>query len=195
MEISYSFTENELLVQLRSGNSLAFEKLYNAYKHRLAIRILRIVKDEELTEDLLQELFIKVWHNREEIDPERSFNAYLYRIASNLVMDSFRKLARDQKLETQIRATTSEVYSYIEEKIFEKEELALLQLNIDKLPPQRKLVFTMCKIEGKSYKEVSELMGISVNTVNDHVKKANSFLKSQLNPSVILLYLILSSLS
>lgn len=74
-------------------------------------------------------------------------------------------------------SATTELYSHIEEDIFTRENLALLRQTIDMLPPQRKKVFTLFKIEGKSYKEIREEMGISDPTVNEHIRKATLFLK------------------
>lgn len=176
-------SEKELLIHLKEGSTASFEKLYTIYKHKLSINILKLVKDEEITQDIVQELFIKVWNNRGIIDVERSFKSYLYKIAKNLVIDTFRSSARDKKLEEKMLKTCAVRYTHIEEEIEQKEDLELLQKVINSLPPQRKLVYTLCKIEGKSYKEVGEELGISIHTVNDHIKKANSSIKSYLQQS------------
>src|SRR5690606_33583243 len=101
-------------------------------------------------------------------------------IARNMVMDIFRKSVRDKKLEDLLMSTSTEIYSHIEEDIYTKETRIQIDAMLDLLPPKRRMVFKLCKLEGRSYKEVSEILNISVATVNDHVKKANSFLKNEL---------------
>jgi RNA polymerase sigma-70 factor (family 1) len=175
--------EKELLQKLIAGDEQAFELLYHAHKRKLASNLLRLLKSDELAQEVLQDLFLKIWDNRANIDPEKSFRSYLFRIAHNMVYDIFRKSARDRRIETHLMSASTELYSHIEEAIFDRETAHLLQQTIDKLPPQRKKVFTLFKIEGKSYKEISEELGISHATINEHIQKANHFLKQQLNPS------------
>ncbi|WP_431294435.1 RNA polymerase sigma factor [Pedobacter sp. P26] len=135
-----------------------------------------ILKSEELTLDILQDLFLKIWDNREQINTEKSFGAYLFRIAENLVYDYYRKAARDHKMQNDIIRTSTEIYSYIEEDILIRENSKLLREAVSKMPPQRRQVFSLCKLEGKSYKEVEEIMGINPKTINSHLFQARKFL-------------------
>lgn len=175
-------TDQELTGLLRVGDESAFLELYNRYKFRITGNLMKLLKSEDLVEELLQDLFLKLWDTRAQLDPEKSFRSYLFKISENMVMDVFRKAARDKRMQVKLMSAQTETYSHIEEKIFSDQDNSLLQQAIDKLPPQRKQVFMLCKIEGKSYKEVSELLGISASTINDHLLKANRFLKQQLNP-------------
>ena len=181
--INYNIkTDQELTGLLRVGDEYAFLELYNRYKFRITGNLMKLLKSEDLVEELLQDLFLKLWDTRAQLDPEKSLRSYLFKISENMVMDVFRKAARDKRMQVKLRSAQTETYSHIEEKIFSDQDNSLLQQAIDKLPPQRKQVFMLCKIEGKSYKEVSELLGISASTINDHLLKANRFLKQQLNP-------------
>lgn len=175
------FNEIEVLIQLKAGNAEAFALIYDHYKYKITNNLLRLLRSEELAEEVLQELFVKIWDTRQQLDPEKSFRAYLFRIAENMVIDYYRKAARDKKVRDKLTGTGSELYSHIEETIFSRESALILQGAIDLLPPQRKHVFTLCKLEGRSYKEVSEMLGISHSTINDHLLKANKFLKQHLN--------------
>lgn len=188
------YEEKELLIKLSNGDKYAFEMIYYRYKYRLAGNLLRMLKSEELAEEVLQDLFLKIWDTRSAIDPEKSFKAYMFRIAENMVMDYYRKASRDQKIRERLMASARESYSHIEEHIFDKENQLLLQSAIDLLPPQRKHVFTLCKLEGKSYKEVSEALGISHSTINDHLLKANKFLKQHFNPGAETLASVLAAI-
>jgi len=187
------YDEKELLQQLVAGEERAFDQLYHSHKRKLAGNLLRLLKSEELAEEVLQDLFLKIWDNRHKIDPDQSFRSYLFKVAHNMVFDLFRRAARDKRLQAHLATATSELYSHIEEDIYRKEEYQLLQQTIDQLPPQRRRVFTLCKIEGKSYKEISEELSISHATINEHITKANQFLKQRLNPSSAIAVTLLAS--
>lgn len=164
--------EKGLLVLLNQGNQYAFEKLYRSYSVRILKKLIRLLKDEEVAKELLQDVFLKIWEKREHIDSEGSFRSYLFRIAENQVMDFFRKAANDRKLVDYLISVSTELYNGTEEAIDYNESNAALQKAIESLPPQRQKIFVLCKIEGKSYEEVAEMLGVTAGTVNDHMVKA-----------------------
>ena len=178
--------EQALLLQLKNGDQRAFEILYNNYKFRIAGNLFKLLKSDDLVKEILQELFFKIWEVRTQIDPEKSFKSYLFRVAENLVYDYFRKVAKDKRLLAKIMASSSELYLHIEEDMLSKEEGQKLQQAIDLMPPQRKMVFTLCKLEGKSYKEVEEIMGINAKTISSHMLQANRFLRAYFKDSAAL---------
>ncbi|MEI2274294.1 RNA polymerase sigma factor [Sphingobacterium sp. ML3W] len=170
-------TESEILLRLKAGDELALQELMSRYKGPLAVSMSRLIKSREDIEELLQELFLRVWRNRGNLDTER-YRGYLYKIAENLVYDRLRKAAREKRLSVDYFTHIIEAYSHIEEGIFGKEMLEVLQRGIQQLPEQRRKVFELCKIEGKSYEEVSQLLSISVSTVNSHITNANASIKA-----------------
>jgi RNA polymerase sigma-70 factor (ECF subfamily) len=171
------YNEKELLAQLLLGNQQAFEIIYNQYSARLYGNLLKMVKSDAEAQEILQDVFLKVWTNRQQIDIEQSFRAYLFKIVENKVYDFFRKAARDKKRAAHLMATASAGYMHIEEMLLTKENASLLGKAIESLPPQRQQIFRLCKLEDKSYKEVSELLGISVSTISDHIVKATKSIR------------------
>lgn len=186
--------EKQLTLLLKEGDRNAFARLYDQYKQPLSANLFRLLKSEELTFDLLQDLFLKIWENRLQIDPEKSFRAYLFRIAENMVYDYYRRAARDLKMQLTMMQTSTELYSYIEEDIMIRENSDLLRKVVAMMPPQRRQVFTLCKLEGKSYKEVEKIMGINGKTINSHLFQAGKFLKEHLKKDSGLSMLILASM-
>lgn len=178
----YTITSNEkdLVKFLTEGSEMAFEKLYRLYSERLLGYLLKLLKSEDIACEILQDAFIKVWHNRRNIDPEQSFRSYLFRIAENLVYDFFRKAARDKKLQAVLINNACKDYSPVEERLCLKENHQLLRSAIDTLPPKRRQVFQLIKIEERSYEEVSRLLQISVSTINDHIVKATKSIRENL---------------
>ena len=167
------YDEHELLSQLKAGDKLAFARLYELYSRPLYFNLLKLLKTEQAAEEILQNIFFIVWEKRETITINQSIRGYLFRIAENKVHDFFRKLKRNRKLYDYIQEVSCGEYEDVEIKILHSEETALLNKAIENLPPQRKEVFYLCKMEGKSYLEVSRLLGISASTINDHIVKAN----------------------
>lgn len=186
--------ENELLAQMSTGDEGAFKQIYFLYSGRLYGNILKLVKSDSVAQEILQEVFIKIWEHRSTIDPSKSFPAYLFKIARNMVTNFYIKAARDRALLQQLAGTAASGYLHIEEGLISREEQVLVQMAIDLLPSQRKQVFELCKIEGKSYNEVSQLLGISVSTISDHIVKANRFLKEYAakNKELIIILTLLS---
>jgi RNA polymerase sigma-70 factor (ECF subfamily) len=137
---------------------------------------------------------MKIWNNRENIDINKSFRSYLFKIAENKVYDFFRKAARDKKKEAQLITIASSEYPPIEELLLTDEKAAILQKAIGSLPPQRQQVFRLCKLENKSYREVSELLGISVSTISDHIVKATKAIRDYFknNEHTLLALLVVS---
>ncbi|MFA4870188.1 MAG: sigma-70 family RNA polymerase sigma factor [Pedobacter sp.] len=175
------YSDQELTILLKDGDEPAFVELYNRYKLRILGNLVKLLRSEDLALELSQDLFLKIWDTRKQLDPEKSFRSYIFRISENMVMDFFRRVARDKKLQAQMILTQSALYSHIEENLIQAQESKRFEQVIAMLPPQRKQVFTLCKLEGKSYQEVSGLLGISTSTVSDHLLKANRFLKAKIN--------------
>jgi RNA polymerase sigma-70 factor (family 1) len=187
-----NFSDDENSIQLlKSGNIKGFDFLYRKYRAHLFANIYRLVKDVDLSSDILQDVFMTIWQNREKIDLERSFQSLLYSIAKNKVYDFFRKASRDLKLQDQLITSYREhEYNPLEQDLHLKEDIKNLKEEIENLPEKCKEVFKLCKIEGRSYEEVSKLLNISSATVNNHIVKATKILKQRFaNFHIILFFL------
>jgi len=181
------------IIRLNAGEMTAFEWLYNTYKHQLAGNLLKLVKASDIAEDILHDVFVKVWENRTKIDPERSFEGYLYRIAANMVADFYRKISKDRNYQQYLVNIQETVYQHIDELLENKYRRELIDKALTELPPKCRTVFQLCKIEGRSYEEVSDLLQISPNTISNHLNRANKkillFLQNPVNLPYFLLLL------
>ena len=197
MQIFSPYEERELLSLLKLGNEQAFEKIYKSYSSRLFGNVFKMVKSETTTQEILQDVFIKIWDNRASIDLDRSFRSYLFKIAENKVYDFFRKATRDKKIRAQLFAVATEEYEHIEEMIYKKENALLLRKAIESLSPQRQQVFRLIKLDNKTYEEVSRELGISVSTISDHIVKATKAIREFIfihNDMAIILFCFLFSI-
>ncbi|WP_293787424.1 sigma factor [uncultured Pedobacter sp.] len=94
--------EKKLLIELKDGDQAAFRQLYQIYSEKLASKLIYLLKSEDLAQDILQDVFLKIWINREMIDTELSFGAFLYKIASNLSKNVIRKNVYDQLMRHEV---------------------------------------------------------------------------------------------
>lgn len=171
--ISPDQVERQVLLDLKSGDHVAFQQVYNTYKRQIIATMLRILKSPVLVEELVQELFLKVWDNRENIDPDGSIQAYLFVIASNMAKNTLRKAYYDKKMRSMLQPIDEQTYAQIDDYINKKENKELLEQILSYLPQRRREVYRLCKLEQLSYKEAALRLGISENAINDHIKKAN----------------------
>ena len=172
--------EKDLLLQLREGHFDAFNQLYNAYSRPVFLRLKSLVHDREITEELHQDTFLKVWENRAALNDSVSFQAILMRTAKSIAIDYYRKAIRDKKLKGQLISTATELYDHLTELIDFQETNTAINAAISKLPPQRLKIFTLIKLEGKSYEDAAKLYGVSLSTIKDHMAKAMKFLRDEM---------------
>ena len=180
MPVQPLLNESELLEHLRNGSHEAFTTLYRHYSEPVYYAILAMVKDGPAAEELVQEIFTRIWQRHAEIQIRSSFAGYLFRMSRNQVHDFFRKLNREQEIYERIKNLATEEYLHVEEALLSRENAVLLQQAIGHLPPQRRRAFELCKMEGLSYAEVGEAMGISLSTVRDHMAHARQSLREYL---------------
>lgn len=178
--------------QLKAGSEVAFTQLYRHYSERIYYNVLSLVKDEFTAEELVQDIFSKLWQKKESIIIKSSFTGYLFTVSRNRVYDFFQQLNRNEKLYAHIRAIASESYVHVEEVLLAKENEDILQKTIASLPPQRRRVFELCKIQGLSYQQASDEMNLSLSTIKDHMAKARVTIKAFVsnNPDLVV-YLLL----
>ncbi|WP_343692906.1 sigma-70 family RNA polymerase sigma factor [Chitinophaga sp.] len=189
MNILHITDEKELLRRLRDGDEFAFKDLYDIYAPRLAARLLQLLRSEEIAEDILQDLFIKIWEVRHTINPDLSFGALLYKMAANLSKNVYRRNVYDQLMRKEIN--TDQSHNPIEESLDQSEAKQLLDAALNKLTPRQREVYIMHKIDGLSYQEISSRLNISASAINHHIQEANKQLRNILRSNYIYLFAVL----
>ncbi|HMR19072.1 MAG TPA: RNA polymerase sigma-70 factor [Sphingobacterium sp.] len=180
MKILPIHNEKDLLMKLRNRDQQTFEQLYAHYKKHIIGHLLYIFKSDELAQDITQETFIAVWENCSQIDPEKSFKAFLFTIATNKAYDLLRKANVDKRLHAALSAFMEKESNQVEEYILRKEHSEQLNHILLQMPEQQRKVYQLAKIEGYSYDEIAKKIGVSRHTVNTHIKRANAFLREQI---------------
>ncbi|MBL1410731.1 RNA polymerase sigma factor [Sphingobacterium faecale] len=182
----------DLLRDLQADSYAAFYAIYDDIGPIIASKLLQIVKDPSIVEDLHQETFLKLWALRRQIPKDTNLRAYTFTIAKNLSIDFFRKVAKDRKLQNEIFQHLTVTYEHVDALIQAQENNEILQQILNLLPPQRKQVFLQIKMEGKSYQEVADYYGVSLSTVKDHMAKAMKLVKTQLSSNHLLITALIS---
>lgn len=174
---------------LKSGDRQAFDEIYKEFSPRLYNFILSIVGTSSDSQDILQNVFIKVWEKRADLIVEKNFEAYIYTIARHHVYNHLRA-----KLYTHlVPADGVELAdnSSIEQSIFQKDVTLYFKDIINRLPEKRREIFIMNKFQDMSYKEIAEKLSISENTVDTQLRRAMAFLKSKISASHLSLFIAL----
>lgn len=162
---------------LIEGDEEAFLALYNKYHRKIYTTALKMIQSEDMAKDITQNVFIKIWETRNMLNPEKDFNAYINVICRNIIFDLFRKATFEESIKKDLKQ-----FAEISESIEEEEDIiesykTLLNKAMAALPPQRRTIFELCKLEEKTYDEVAHMMNISRSTVQDHIVKANKFIR------------------
>ena len=178
---SDTYFEQSVLLRLQKGDSEAFQELYNRYHQQLYHYVLRFVKSPALAEDVLQDVFLKIWEIRSRINPGLSFKAYLYRICRNSVFKLLKKMAVDENLRVRVFQQFAQSVADTDLKVLWQQYEEILQAAINRLPPQRQKVFKLCREEGKTYEQVADELGISRNTVKEHMVLAMKLIREHLD--------------
>jgi RNA polymerase sigma-70 factor (ECF subfamily) len=166
------YTEQLLVSELKNHNELAFRKLFDLYYQDIYGYSLSILKSKELAEENVQDVFLKVWLHRENLDLEKSFTSFLFTIARNQAFNFLSKAANDSLLRNEIFYKTQQFHDEGDYSIREYDCKKLKSEAMKQLPPKRKLIFKMSRKQGMTYEEIGRELGISVNTVKSQMSKA-----------------------
>lgn len=171
-----------LVVKLRKNEHLAFRKIFELYQGKLLFYCTDIVKEESVAKDIVQETFIRLWVNRQKVDPDQSLSGYLHTIVRNLSLNHLKRAGYDKRLKQHIWKAIEEEQNRIstEEIIFGKECECLVDEAVDRLPPRRKLIFKLSREENMSHLEIAAKLNISKNTVKNQIVSALKDIRSHL---------------
>ncbi|GAB4340821.1 MAG: RNA polymerase sigma-70 factor [Calditrichia bacterium] len=170
-------SDRELVIAIKKSDKQSFRQLYLRYSEPLYRFLWRKLRDPELANDLLQDVFLRFWQNRLGLDENRNIKSYLFQSANNRAIDHFRKLSVRQELNPDTEMADVPVYpdeySDVDEQIRQA---------VDKLPTAQRNVLLLSKFEGLKYQEISEVLNISPKTVENHMNRALKKLRQLLGP-------------
>lgn len=171
MEKLDNFKNAKLLNAVKTGDQAAFNEIYHKYRQKISGYAYHFTRCREEAEELTQDTFVRLWENRAKIDPEKNFDAFLYTLIRNNFLGTLRKKAREKAYSSENLAH-EQSFNAIEDELDAKESKRLAQEAIESLSPQVKKIYLMSRNDHHTHEEISQLMGISKNTVNNHLKKS-----------------------
>ncbi len=175
--------ETVLLQDIALGDSKAFDEVYRHYHGEITRYVLKFVKSTEQTEDLCQEIFLKVWEKRETLPNLQSFRAFLFTVSKNRVLDYLRHATTERSAREEIIRASLQHASHVEEALQSEEYQHYLQKVLQELSPRDQEVFRLCREMEHTYDEAAEVLGISRNAIKKHMVKAIKYIKYSANKS------------
>lgn len=181
-----------LVSQLASNSEKAFRCLFDKYHQDIYRFSKSILKIDALAQEIVQEVFLKVWLNASDLNPDLDFKSYIFTIARNLSLNALRASVNNRRLTEEIFYHNAGTASAADE-ILVDEELENIRIKaIESLPAKRKEIFLLSRHEGKTYNEISDELGISISTVKVQMSKALETLKKyiQIHGDLTIIFLI-----
>ena len=172
---------------------LAFDQIYEMYSHKLFSFVFKILKNEAEVDDIVQEVFVKIWESRNTLKDYKLLNAYIFTIAYNNSIDLIRKrISNNKYLEHLKNSASINFTSNIVSQIEFNELSNQVEKLIAKIPDRQKQVYLLHREEGLTYPEIAEQMGISKNTVENHMAKALKYIRQNVDNSLLINMLFVS---
>lgn len=169
-----------LICRLQSGDRGAFDDIWQKYSAHVYNFIKSLVINRYVSEDLVQEVFLKVWEKRRELDPEKNFEAYIFTIARNLIYKETRNMFINSTYVSHALYTQKDNDESTQKNIDLKCTQKQIAEIVNQMPPARKNIFILNKLHGLSISDVAERLGISKKTVENQLYQANLFIKENL---------------
>lgn len=184
---------SSLVERVAEGDPIAFRELFESFSPKVYGFALKLTHSPTIAEEMVQEVFMKVWVHRERLPNVDHFPAYLYTITRNLTFNVLKRLSIEQKAKAEyVKGFREDVFE-TEETVIARDYQNILQNAIDKLSPQQKIVYSLCHGEGLKYEEAAEKLDISRLTVKTHMQQAIRAIKTHFKRVVLVLAILLVS--
>jgi RNA polymerase sigma-70 factor (ECF subfamily) len=175
-----SYSDEELMQEIKADNMFAFDLIYNKYSKKLYKFGYSLLKSHEETENLVQDVFLNLWENRNKVEKDSSIKSYIFAITYNSAISILRKKAMESKFVEYLKSL-----QIINEKPVNMElEYTELTNKINEivyaLPQRQKEVYLLHKVEALKYSEIAVLLNISVNTIENHMSRALKTIRKKL---------------
>ncbi len=171
MKDTILYSDEKLMLEIKAGNMIAFDALYKNYSKKLFNFAYSILKSQEESENIVQDVFLKLWESRAKVEKDSSVKSYLFSIAYNSTISILRKKIKNNEFIEYLKSLQE---PYEEPAlIYEYKELTDKLHNIVlQLPLRQKEIYILHKEEGLTYQDIAEKLNISINTVENHMSRA-----------------------
>ena len=186
------YDERSVLAEVAQGDEEAFAILFNQYRHKIIYFAWKFLQSNARAEDVLQEIFLKVWTNRNQLNDIKNFKAWLTTITRNHIYNALRKMAVEEAFITELSRKTGQQHedTVLNNLSFNELQQALRKA-VSNLTPQQKKVFELSRMEGLKHEQIAERLEISRETVKKHMTDALRHIRRQMKSPEMLAHFTL----
>lgn len=185
--------KNKILADLKMGKKKTFKEVFTIYYPRLEKYACHFITNRQEAEDIVQDVFVQVWENRESIKTDSNFDSYLFTLVRNRCLNALKKHCVEQKFIDKIQTKSEELYNIsfgIDDEFLPME--ILLHQKLDKIivemPECCQSAFLLKWFEGKKIREIADIMGISSTMVDKHLAKGMEIMRQKMPPEMLLFF-------
>ncbi len=188
LRVNNDVINREVIESLKAGDHMSYNRIYVKYHDQILRFIHSLIRSLGDAEELTQEIFVTLWAKKDQIDPAKNFNGYIYRMARNSVLNYIK--ARNVRAGSPLDAAQNEISEYIssEDIVVAREVNLIIELAISRMPEQRKRIMEMSRKEGLSNEEIADRLCIKKSSVEKQISYARKELKEIL-ASFILIFM------
>ncbi len=172
------YEESHLIALLAEDSEYAFQLMYDRHRNRIYHVAVRYLRSPLLAQEVVQDVFLKLWIERKNIKTDQPLEAWLYTVAKNNLVNRLKKIANEWKALSDLKNLTAQFVNAASDKIEESQYQELLHKAIDSLPQQQQMVFILARNEHLTYNQIGDKMGISPLTVKKHMSRALLHIKT-----------------
>jgi len=184
LQTSTTYIESDILRQIAEGDESAFHLLFNEHWQNIYGVAYMLTKSAPMAEDMVQEIFMKLWVKREQLPEVENFRNYLFIVARNHIFNELKKKSTDILFTDHLFEYFHEIRETPEKKLIEKEAEQIIGEIIERLPQQQKMIYRLSREEGLSRNEMADRLGIAPNTVRNHLARALEMIRHELQREV-----------
>lgn len=186
--------ESELLKKIAGGDKRAFTELFEFYQRYVYVYGKNLTRSDELAAEIVQDIFLKIWLGKQKLEKVENFGAYLNRIVRNHSLNVIRQIAQQIKSNEILKINSQEIDESTIQQLDYNEANRILNQAISNLPPQQRMAYHLCHLEGMKYEEAAAKMNISNRTVQAHLGQALKHIREHFKKNAIAYPLIFSIL-
>ena len=188
-----NYEESRLIMLLKEDSEYAFQLIFDKHRNRIYKTAIKFLKSPIIAQDVVQDVFLKLWFERQNLEATKPLEAWLYTVTKHNILNKLRKVANDWKALDQLSNQILPVNNNTDHKLIDGQYQEKLKVSIAKLPEQQKLVFLLSRNNKLTYDQIGQKMGISPLTVKTHLSRALISIRKDLESIGILVFCLIFS--
>lgn len=187
MSVCELYDEKRLFAHIAMGDEAAFRVLFDRYRTRIYAIAFKLTKSTSVAEEIVQEVFLAIWLNKEKFEDVKDTSAYIFSMAYHKVFFYLKKASREAILLETIIATMQQGVNNTEETVAANESRWIIDKAVQQLPPQRQTIYRLSRQDGLSHEEIAHQLNISRNTVKNQLVQALRYIRVCLQKGALFL--------